>query len=88
MSLFKTKSMVPHIPVTWAAAEIAVCKKHDECWVIPGGEHTSSRNRATYCAREVADLVGAEVPFHSRAKHHVGAPAPGEIISDASFIKG
>ena len=61
-----TNHFAPHLSVPWAAAEVTICKKHPECWVIPGGEHTISRNCATYCAREMADLIGPEIPFKSR----------------------
>lgn len=57
---------VPHAPFQWAAAEIVICKRHPDCWVLPGGEHTSSRNRATFCAREMADLIGPTIPAKSR----------------------
>lgn len=56
------KPAIPHTPVNWAAATVPVCARHPECWVIPGGVHTSSRNRAGYVARELADLIGPEVP--------------------------
>jgi hypothetical protein len=77
---------VPHRPIQWASAEICVCAKHDDCWVIPGGEHTSSRNRAVHCARELADLIGPEVSARSnRGVEFVFSPpaTTGPISVDA-----
>jgi len=66
MSLPPKKIDIPHLPIPWASAYVPVCSRHPECWVIPGGEHTGNRSRAMHCAREMADLIGPDIPKSSQ----------------------